>query len=75
HLVDEAVNEVDAEPKSSSVEDVLKEVMASIEKDDDPKCLEMMVYEDPIVADRSQSTPPIHDHFEQAVKSIPDGMA
>ncbi|GAB2286132.1 hypothetical protein Dimus_020556, partial [Dionaea muscipula] len=60
----------DVNPKGSFVEDVLKEVMASIRKDDDPKecqALEMVVYQEPkpVVAESSQFTPQIHDHFEQ----------
>ncbi|GAB2296172.1 hypothetical protein Dimus_030305, partial [Dionaea muscipula] len=51
--------------------------MVSIGKDNDPKeykGLERVIYQEPIAAEGSQSTPHIHDHFEQAIKSILDGM-
>ncbi|GAB2273339.1 hypothetical protein Dimus_008137, partial [Dionaea muscipula] len=76
---DKAVDKVNVEPKSSFVENVLMEVMASIGVNDTPKegqPLEMVVYQEPepVATESSQFTPHIHDHFEQAVRSILDGM-
>ncbi|GAB2270188.1 hypothetical protein Dimus_005092, partial [Dionaea muscipula] len=73
-LDDVDADKVNAETKSTFVDKVLQEVMASIGKNDEPKCMDMVVYEALISAEGSQPTPHIHDHFEQAVRSILDGM-
>ncbi|GAB2299070.1 hypothetical protein Dimus_033142, partial [Dionaea muscipula] len=67
------VNEVVVNPKSNFVDEVLKEVMASIGVDDNPKegqGWEMMVFQDPVAVESSHLTPLIHENFEQAVKCI-----
>ncbi|GAB2283799.1 hypothetical protein Dimus_018288, partial [Dionaea muscipula] len=51
--------------------------MANIGKDSNSKageCWDMVVFEDPIVVEGPQPIPPIHGQFEQAVRSILDGM-
>ncbi|GAB2268623.1 hypothetical protein Dimus_003576, partial [Dionaea muscipula] len=69
----DAVND---EIKSSFVNEVLQEVMASTNKDNDPTSqgLEMLVYQEPVDAEYFHSAPHIHDHFEQAVRSILNGI-
>ncbi|GAB2276625.1 hypothetical protein Dimus_011343, partial [Dionaea muscipula] len=70
-------DKVNDESKSIFFDEVLKEVMASIGKDNNPKVekyWDMVVYQDPVTSESSQPTTHIHDHFEHVIKIILDAM-